>query len=201
VAPVDQAADRQAGGALVLREHDVRIHAGDHPVHLDHRHVPVVGELLKFLRGQVLRHVDQTVYPGADEIAQIVPLQAVVGVVAGHEGVVPVLPQHLVRGQEHAAEKGRGQGGEQNADGVAPPGLEAAGDGIDPVIQLGDGGADGRQIFPPDGAAVDILGHGGRRDPRQTRHVLDGCHDGPPSREKTNRFANILTIPCITPII
>ena len=100
--------------------------------------------------------------------------------------MVAVLPQNLVQGGDHRAEKGRGHGGKQNADAAAAVGLQPPGEGIGPVVQRRDGAADGFQVFRTDIAAIEIFGNGRDGDAGQLGYVLDGCHG---MFTSTKRFA------------
>ena len=87
--------------------------------------------------------------------------------------MIAVFPQKLVDGHGDVAEEGGHHGRQQNADGSAAIGLQAPGEGIGTIIQLGDGGADGLHIFGAHISAVEILGNGGNGNTSHAGDIAD----------------------------
>ena len=144
---IDQMADSCIGCFRIVDQHCISGKALEGAVQLHNRNFPGSSEFIKLVQRKIFRGVDQPVNTGGQKEAQIITLETVVGAVAGNQAVVAVFAKHFVQGGEDIAEEGGGDIRQQNSNAAVTLGLQASGEGIDPVIQRSNGIPDGSRIF------------------------------------------------------
>ena len=142
-------------GVEAVSHHGVTAIVGNGPVHQHHRHVLHNGH--EGLSIDLLGDEHNGVHIDIHQQPQLLLLQLCIEIVAAHNGVIAALTQPSIHSRHHPAEKGAGNGGQQNADGHGPVGLETPGKVIDLVVQLGNGRFDPLPILVQDVSAVEIF--------------------------------------------